>query len=284
MARRQFPDALAVTTGRVVHTQADLRSPAARAALDHVDVCYHLGFQLWQERGGPAAMRAANVEGTANVLSARPRRVVLASSAAVYGAWPDNPLPISEGHPPRPNPECPYAADKLAVEHRCEQAAPTLSLRIAAVLGAGADRRVARSVRGYRLAVPAIRGATQAVQFVDEADVVAALVAGGRSPATGACNVATDDWLDAAAIARLSGGRVLALPRRLLLRSAEVGRRLGLSPFGADRAVLLSGPLALDPALARRTLGWAPTRRSAEVLAAMVRAGQAAGTGRGLER
>ena len=36
--------------------------------------------------------------------------LVLASSAAVYGAWPDNPLPIDEGHEPHPNVECPYAA------------------------------------------------------------------------------------------------------------------------------------------------------------------------------
>jgi nucleoside-diphosphate-sugar epimerase len=284
VARRPFPDAPAQTTGRLVHTQADLRSPQARSALSNVDVCYHLGFQLWQERGGIAAMRAANLEGAANVVAARPRRVVLASSAAVYGAWPDNPLPIPETHVARPNPECSYAADKLAVERCCEQAAPTLSLRIAAVLGAGADRRVARSVRGYRLAVPAIRGVTQAVQFVDEDDVVAALVAGARSPATGVCNVATEDWLDAPSIARVSGGRVLALRRGLVLHSAEIGRRVGLSPFGADRAVLMAGPLALDPGLARRTLHWVPTRRSEEVLAAMVRPSQAAGTGRRLER
>jgi nucleoside-diphosphate-sugar epimerase len=111
-----------------------------------------------------------------------------------------------------------------------------------------------------------VRGVAQAVQFVDEADVVAAFVAAGLSVATGACNVATVDWLDAAALAQLSGGRVLALPRRALLGLSEMGRRSHLLPFGADRAVLVAGPLALGVQRAERALGWRPQRTSAEVL------------------
>lgn len=264
------------------HVRADLRHPDARAALAGVDVLYHLGFQLWSGRGGPDAMRAANLEGTANVLAGRPVQVVLASSAAVYGAWPDNPLPLTEAAPPRPNRECPYAEHKLAVEATCTAAAPTIALRLGAVLGPHADRAVARSVRGYRLAVPAVRGAGEALQFVDEADAVAAVVAAGRlavgGPAAAAhdargpvplvVNVATDDWLDAAGIAAVTGGRVLRLPLRVLIAASEAGRRARLAPFGADRAVLVNGPLALDNHVAARTLGWRPTRPSVEVLAA----------------
>jgi len=111
------------------------------------------------------------------------------------------------------------------------------------------------------------------VQFVDEADVVAALLAAGPSEATGVCNVATDDWLDAHDIAALSGGKVVTLPRRVLLGAAELARRSRLFPFGADRAVLVAGPLALEVTRARRVLGWAPSRSSREVLAEMLTAG-----------
>jgi UDP-glucose 4-epimerase len=247
VARRPFPIPAAHDGAPPqFHTEADLRSPEARAALEGVDLLFHLGFQLWQGKGGRSAMRDANLAGTRNVLSARPTRVVLASSAAVYGAWPDNPLPMTEGQLPRPNPECPYAADKLAVEESCADAAPSTALRIAAVLGADVDRRVARSTQGYRLGVPAIRGARQAVQFLDQADVVAALLAAGWSSVTGPCNVATTDWLDAPAIASLSGGRLITLPRGVLLGTAQLARRVHLAPFGADRAVLVAGPLALD--------------------------------------
>jgi nucleoside-diphosphate-sugar epimerase len=36
--------------------------------------------------------------------------------------------------------------------------------------------------------------------------------------------------------------------------------------MGADRAILLNGPLALDPAKAARDLGWKARRDSAQVL------------------
>ena len=250
-----------------MHTQADLRAPETARALAGVDVLYHLGFQLWVGKEGPTAMADANLEGTRTVLSARPGRIVLASSAAVYGAWPDNPLPLTEDHPPRPNPECAYAGQKLAVEQACAASAPTTALRIGAVLGAHADRRVARSVAGYRVAVPAARGADQALQFVDEADVVAALLLAGSAAHAGVVNVATVDWLDAPALARLAGGRVVAVPRGVLIGLSEWGRRLGLLPFGADRSVLLSGPLAMSVDRAAEVLGWRPARSSREVLA-----------------
>jgi len=58
------------------------------------------------------------------------------------------------------------------------------------------------------------------------------------------------------------------LPPKVLLRASEVAYRMRLTPFGADRAILLNGPLALDPTRAAETLGWRATRTSAQVLAA----------------
>lgn len=259
---------------KVIHTRADLRDAAARRALAGVDVLFHVGFQLWLGEGGEAAMAATNLAGTANVLAARPRRVVLLSSAAVYGAWPDNPCPLTESAVPRPNPECAYAGQKLAVEEMCAQAAPTAILRVAAVLGPDADDRVRRAVQGYRWAVPAVAGVTQAVQFVHQDDVVAACVAAWRGQGDGGTrsdvlNVAPPDWLDAPGIATVTGGRVLRLPRVALLGGSRVAYRFGVTPFGPDRSVLLSGPLALDPARAASTLGWRANRSSAETLASM---------------
>ncbi|MCU4184357.1 NAD-dependent epimerase/dehydratase family protein [Acidiferrimicrobium sp. IK] len=289
------PDAVSAAGGadrrRVTHVRADLRAPEARRALERVDICFHLGFQLWSA-GAPAEMAEANLRGTDNVLAARPGAVVLASSAAVYGAWPANPVPLREQDPPRPNPEVPYAQHKLGAETRCLDAAPTVVVRLAAVLGPHADAAVARSVAGYRMAVPAVRGVAQAVQFLDEQDAVEALLAAGRAvlggggpglggggPGLGGggvglaggsglvLNAATTDWLSASDIAAVSGGRVLTVSRRLLLAASEAGRRARLLPFGADRAALLGGPLALDSARAGELLGWAPTRTSAAVLA-----------------
>ena len=45
------------------------------------------------------------------------RHVVALSSATVYGAWPNNPMPLTEDAPLRPNPDVAYAVQKSYVEH-----------------------------------------------------------------------------------------------------------------------------------------------------------------------
>jgi UDP-glucose 4-epimerase len=255
VARRDLP-----SHPKLVHTRADLGDPAARSALAGVDVLWHLGFSLWRRQAG------ANVAATTNVLAARPSRVVFASSAAVYGAWPDNRLPLTEATPPRPNRQCPYAADKLECERRCLTTAPGVALRIGAVLGAHADPRIRRAVAGYRRAVPAVRGTTEALQFLDEDEVADALYRAGKSASVGVINVAPVDWMDAAGVAEVAGSRVVRLPLRSLLAGSELAYRLKLLPFGADRAILLRGPLALDAGRAGELLGWKATQSSKEVL------------------
>ena len=251
---------------KVEHTEADLRSPEARRALAGVDVLWHLGFQLWRRGTTPIGMADANLGGTRNVVACDPARIVFASSAAVYGAWPDNPLPIPETHPPRPNREVAYAAHKLTAEGMCADAAPTVALRIGAVLGPRADPLVRKGIAAYRRVVPAVRGVRQALQFLHEDDAAAALHRAGTSDVIGVVNVATDDWLSETQIAAVAGGRVVRVPRRVAVPLSEAAYRVHLFDAGADRAVLLDGPLALDCTRAHDELGWRARQGSAEVL------------------
>jgi len=274
---------------RLVHVQADLTDELARRTLLGVNILYHLAAQVWRGRGpaGLGEMYRVNVAGTQNVLAAQPGAVVFASSASVYGAWPDNPLPMDEDNVARPNPECAYAQQKLLAEQLClasRSPARVVVVRLAAVLGAHADARVSRSVQGYRLAVPAVRGVVQAVQWVDENDAVAALLAAGRALTVGprdgdvengsldgqVLNVASADWLSAAQMAGIAGSRVVSLPRAVLMGLSELGRQLRLVPFGADRAALIGGPLAISSEKAQRLLGWAPKWTSAQVFEAAI--------------
>jgi nucleoside-diphosphate-sugar epimerase len=178
---------------------------------------------------------------------------------------------LTEEHWPRPNGECRYAGDKLRAERLCADAAPTLALRICAVLGPHADPRVAKALQGYRRGVPAMRGKNEALQFLDEGDAAAALHRAGTSAATGPLNIAPDDWLNAKGVAKVAGSHVVRLPGRLLLAGAELAFRLHLTPFGADRAILVNGPLAIDPNRAAQVLGWTATKSTGEVLAAALR-------------
>ena len=270
------------TTGRLVHTGADVRSPAARRALAGADLVFHLAAQVWEGRGQASreAMRQVNVDGTRNILDAGPGAVVLASSAAVYGAWPDNPLPLTEDHVPRPNPECRYATDKLAAELVCRRWDGRFAVvRLCAVLGPHADVRVARALGGYRLAVPEMSGCPQAGQWMDEGDAAQALLhvgadlLGAGEVAGEVLNAGTPDWLSAPDMARLAGSRPLRAPRGLVVRAAELGRWAHLSPFGADRAALICGPLAISSEKAERLLSWQARLSSAEVFSAALARG-----------
>jgi nucleoside-diphosphate-sugar epimerase len=256
-----------------VHLQADVRSAQAKRFVAGCDLLYHLAAQVWvgSGKGALEQMRQVNVEGTAS-LAAGAGATVLASSVVVYGAWPDNPLPLTEDWPARPNPECGYALQKLAAEHACADVAPSwTAVRLSAVLGSHADVRVLRALAGYRVVVPSVLGCAQALQWLHEQDAVEALVAAGanvlRKERTGLLvNAATADWLGAAEMASLAGSRVVAAPRRAVLAMSELGRRARLSPFGADRAVLIGGPLAVSIDRAGTELGWRPRRSSREVL------------------
>ena len=135
------------------------------------------------------------------------------------------------------------------------------------MLGPHADPLVKKASAGLRKVVPAARGRRQALQFVHEDDAAAALLtAVKRADVSGVVNIATEAWLDENAVAEVSGGRVVRLPFPLLLHGSEVARRLHLMDMGADRAVLLNGPLALDSTKAARDLGWKARQNSAEVL------------------
>ncbi|HEU5439438.1 MAG TPA: NAD-dependent epimerase/dehydratase family protein [Ktedonobacterales bacterium] len=94
---------------------------AVRAALDGAHVVFHHGAVASVPRSvaDPAGTLATNVTGTQHVLlaarEAGVRRLVFASSSAIYGNRPE--LPKREDQPPEPL--SPYAVHKLAGEQLC---------------------------------------------------------------------------------------------------------------------------------------------------------------------
>jgi nucleoside-diphosphate-sugar epimerase len=108
--------------GEVDMVRADLRDvEAVRAAMDDVDVVFHQAAMasVPESLADPATTLDVNVVGTQNVLLAareqKVRRVVFASSCALYGECPE--LPSHEAL--LPNPLSPYAVHKLTGEGLC---------------------------------------------------------------------------------------------------------------------------------------------------------------------
>jgi UDP-glucose 4-epimerase len=196
--------------------RVDIGGAELKPLLEAADVLVHLATVV-DPIPDETLMARVNVEGTRRVLDAAAavgvRKVVRVSSAAVYGAWANNPVPLTEDAALRPNPgfaPAVHAAEveRLLGEWREEHPAVTVTtLRSAPVLGAGAERLPSRLLLGR----PPIRvrGATPPVQVVHVDDLVDALLLAIADDLPGTYNVAADGWLGA------DDARAL-LPRSLL--------------------------------------------------------------------
>ena len=239
--------------------------------------------------------QARVLEGTRRSLEAAAgaATVVLWSSGVVYGAHPDNPVPIPETQPARPNPEFP-AAGILADSERVALAAGgsrdlTESERVAleatpgdgppegsgngptvvVLRGAGVWAPAWGTFLARSLMAPAmvgLRGQDPPLQALAPADAVSALVLATSGRLQGVYNVAPDDWVGAKEAARAAGRRRLEVPQRVAQSTAERLWQAGMSPATAGELAFQTHPWVLDNARLR-SAGWAPTRSSAEAFA-----------------
>ena len=211
--------------------------------------------------------RARVVEGTRQALEAAAgaATVVLWSSGVVYGAHPDNPVPIPESQPIRPNPEFP-AAGVLAESERIalEAGEAVVVLRGAGVWAPAWGTFLARSLMAP--AMVGVRGQDPPLQCLAPADAVSALALAVSGRLRGVYNVAPDDWVGAREAARAAGRRRLEVPQRVAQSTAERLWRAGMSAATAGELLYQMHPWVLGNARLRQA-GWAPTRSSAEAFA-----------------
>lgn len=186
------------------------------------------------------------------------RSLILLSSATVYGAHPDNPIPITETQPPRPIETLDYAMAK----HRLEQQATAWAAE------AGASLAILRptttlSEEGASWVATAMRSATTVrpdqvdppVQFLHHDDLASALCSVATSGSEGIFNVAPDGWIGQEDFADLAGGVQLRAPSAVSDRLLDIGRRLGVgqAPVGIEAYVRHPWVIANDRL---RSIGW----------------------------
>ena len=120
----------------------ELHSPDLKARIEGADAVIHLGGGLEETR---AVLDAAGAVGATHL--------VLLSSATVYGAWANNPVPLTEDAPLRPNPELDFAVraaerERLASEWKHEHPGATVAvLRPAVPVAEDASGWLGRGLR-----------------------------------------------------------------------------------------------------------------------------------------
>lgn len=259
-------------TDRLEMHRVDIVTAPLPELLSGVEVLIHLAA-IVDPMPDDSEESRVNVAGTRRVLDAADEvgvaKIVRVSTAAVYGAWANNPLPLTEDAPLRPNPGFGPAVQGAEVERLLtdwQERHPGVvvtTLRAAPVLGRGAEHLWARLLAG-RPAI-SVRGAAPPVQTVHADDVAAAIMLVTVRDLPGPYNVAADGWLDAADAAALRRRRPAAVPAEMLARAL---RRLWATGFGdvpAEALPYLTHPwvIANDRL---RTEGWAPRHTNEETL------------------
>ncbi len=270
----------------------DIRDPALAGRLAGVDVVVHTDLDLSPETDA-RSRRAFNVRGAQTVLTAAAAggvgRVVLVTSAMVYGARPENPVPLSEDAPLSAESDDSVVGDLLEIEHLAERSARAhLGLEIAvarpaALVGDGVDTLMTRHFEAPRLL--AVKGFAARWQFCHLDDLVSALELAAAGKVSGMFAVGCEGWLDQERVEELSGLRRIELPVGLTFATAQRLHRAGITPAPVTDLRYVVYPWVVD-CRALREAGWQPVYDNAEALQVLLgqRAGHHAVAGRRLDK
>jgi nucleoside-diphosphate-sugar epimerase len=263
------------TTG-VTWRVVDVRSPALVTRLTDVDTIVHVAIDTGLA-ADPLARAAGNVRGTQAVLTAAAasgvRRVVLCTSAMVYGALADNAVPLDEDAPLRAERDGSVVGELLDIEElaaRAPRTHPGLSVTVvrpAVLVGPEVDSVFTRHFEAPRLLV--VRGSQPRWQFCHVDDLASALELAALGQVEGVVTVACDGWLEQDEVERLSGMRRIELPATLAFGTAERLHRLGALPAPASDLAYVVHPWVV-PSTRLRAAGWRPTYDNATALGALL--------------
>lgn len=250
----------------------DLRDRVLDVKLADVDVIAHLG--CGDELDFDVDVRfARTVSATRNLLEAAGRagvrRFVHRSSAMVYGAHPDNPVPLDEQRPRRANPEYPPAHQHALAEELVEQfdaahpGTDVVVLRPVTVLGPGEDHVLVSHLEAPRLLT--VRDREPPLQFVHSDDLAEALHLAATTSMVGVYNVAADGWLSLAELCGVLGVRRVSVPEAWAYAAARWLWQQRLWPLPPGGLPLLTEPWVVRSDRLRAQ-GWTPERSNREIV------------------
>jgi nucleoside-diphosphate-sugar epimerase len=243
----------------------DLGDPGADD-LDGTQSLLHLATGAPESPTGPTDDVATTRKLLDRAAEARVQHLVVLSDATVYGAWPNNPVPLTDEAVLRPNPGFTYATERaelerLAAEWRAAHPGTTVTI-LRPARTPGRNDWLIRALRPAPT-VPEL-AVEPPVQFLHLDDLASAVALAGSKRLDGAFNVAPDQPIPGDEVRSLTGvGPRVRLPEKLADRFAHWRFRYGLGPTPPELV-----PYTLYPWVVAndglRSAGWEPTVTSEE--------------------
>lgn len=223
---------------------------------------------VWAASADPsflAVRRRSAVDGFAATMAQAEQasHLVLVSSAMVYGAWENNPQPLTEDAPLRPNGPFAFARqlgalEQLADDWRVGRRGRSVTVLRPVVTMAG--DAASGLVSALAAAMGRRRGQDDSpAQFVHLDDVAAAVELAAEHRLDGVFNVAPDGWIPGERVRALAGGvPKLKLPDRMREVVEDIRWRVTRGPIPPGLSEYTRAPwLVANDRL--KAAGWHPT-------------------------
>ena len=235
----------------------------------------HLGA-LHDLRASPGEHHTWNVVGLQRLMEYAAQygvsKIVVLSSANVYGPRPDNPQFLDEDAPLLGSESFSAVRDLVEIDMLAQSffwkhpEVETVILRPAHILG---PVRNAPSNYLRQNVVPTLLGFDPMIQVIHHDDVIRAIRLALRSDARGIFNIAGPPPAQLSRIVELTGRTRLTLPHTLLRMALERLWRLHATSFPAQELDFIRYVCMVDDARARHELGFVPEHDLATTVAAV---------------
>lgn len=263
--------------GRAEFLRLDIRRPAIAKALASydVDTVVHAATSIMETAPHSAAIKEFNVVGAMQVCAACQRtpsvkRLVLRSTAMVYGASGRDPSHFAEETLARREPTRGYGRDLLDVEGyvrglgRRRQDIDITIVRLQAMLGPRINTRMSSYLS--LPVVPTVIGYQPRLQFLHEEDALAAMEHVTLAGKAGTFNISGDGVVTLTQAIRRAGHVELPVPSGLLAPITGVFQDLRSARLRSSQTEFLTYGRVLDTTRMRTELGFVPRYNTLETL------------------
>ena len=271
---------LAFPVHNVAAYRQDVAEPIESTLRRHrVTSLVHLAFitRPGRSRREIAAIRETNLGMLKSVLDscvrARVGHFIYVSSHTVYGSHSDNPIPIPDTSPLRPQPDFPYGYDKFLSEHIIQEFSeqhPDIKvtvLRACIVLGPNADDPISKTL--FKPVLLGVLDYNPPLQFLYEDDLARVIgnIIGEELP--GVFNVVGEGVVFYQELAKIIKSRLVNLPAVLAYPLVQLTWELGIQRESTSCGLdLIRYPIILDSSRFRQMTGYRFWHTSLETVTA----------------